>query len=270
MAAEKKSAFNEQRASSAASSKLSIFKNKKKYLIIAGSILTVIVIVGVGLFYFNYQKSQQLKNNPTLAAKNEEQTVIAKIGQLMELPTGEQPEMATVTDFTKLQSQPFFQGAKDGDILLVYTKAKEAILYDPGTNKIVRVGPINTTPQETANAASNTGSAGSGSNPAVAGASTTAGSQPLTVAVYNGTTIVGLASKTSDEIEKKMSNMRVVEETNASSTSYTQTKVIDLSGNNAQAAKQLATLLNGTVGSLPKGEVKPPSVVDLLVILGSE
>jgi LytR cell envelope-related transcriptional attenuator len=259
MATDKKSAFTVHKMPKS-SPKLPGFLKKKKYLVAAGSFLTVLVIVGIGLFYFNYQKNQQLQSNPTLTAQNEQQTLIAKVGQLMELPTGEQPTIATVSDITKLQSQPFFKNAKNGDIVLIYTKAKEAILYDPESNKIVQVGPINVSPKNTANAASNT---------AVAGASTKAKPQPVTVAIYNGTTVAGLAKKTEQVLAQKMPNATVVAETNASSSAYTQTKVIDLTGNNTAAVQQLATILKGTVTSLPAGE-KRPANADILVILGSQ
>jgi predicted ABC-class ATPase len=50
--------------------------------------------------------------------------------------------VATISDATKLKDQSFFVNAKNGDELLAYTKAMEAILYRPSINKIIAVAPI--------------------------------------------------------------------------------------------------------------------------------
>ncbi len=67
------------------------------------------------------------------------------ISRHMILPAGEQPELATVTDASKLQT-PFLRQARNGDKLLVYEKAGEAILYRPGIDRIVAVGPVDIQP----------------------------------------------------------------------------------------------------------------------------
>src|SRR6266567_3840470 len=68
--------------------------------------------------------------------------IVANVEKLTQVPTGEQPTIAKISDITKLNKQPFFEKAQNGDFVLIYTKAKEAILYDPNTNKVLRVGPI--------------------------------------------------------------------------------------------------------------------------------
>lgn len=67
----------------------------------------------------------------------------AKVGKLIVLPTDEKPTVATVTDASKVKDQTFFQNAKNGDVVLIYTKAQKAILYDPAENMIVEVGAVN-------------------------------------------------------------------------------------------------------------------------------
>lgn len=70
--------------------------------------------------------------------------VVARVGELIELPQGEVPTVATVTDPAKLKDQVFFQNAERGDQVLIYTKARKAYLYDPVRNKLREVAPITT------------------------------------------------------------------------------------------------------------------------------
>jgi hypothetical protein len=167
---------------------------------------------------------------------------------LIVLPTGEQPTIATVSDINKLRSQSFFTHARNGDKVLIYTKAQEAILYDPYANKIVEVGPVNMTQ----------------ATPTPIGPTLTP--VPVSVAIYNGTSTTGLANKIGLELSQKMSNVTITEKADARQT-YSSTIVVDLTGNNEPAALSLAKALRGQVGKLPKGEIKPADT-DLLVILG--
>jgi hypothetical protein len=82
-------------------------------------------------------------NQGAAAAQAEVDATVAKVGKLIALPTDEKPTVATVTDASKVNSQPFFQNAKNGDVVLIYTKAQKAILYSPAENKIVEVGAVN-------------------------------------------------------------------------------------------------------------------------------
>jgi hypothetical protein len=83
-------------------------------------------------------------------AASQTDAIIAEVGKLIELPQGETPTVATVSDPSKLKDQSFFANAKTGDIVLLYTTAREAYLYDPVENKLVEVAPITTgaTPQQ--------------------------------------------------------------------------------------------------------------------------
>ena len=86
--------------------------------------------------------------NPANVATSTQATqisdIIARVGALIELPQNEAPTIATVTDPSKLSDQTFFANAKTGDIVLMYTAAREAYLYDPQENKLVAVAPITT------------------------------------------------------------------------------------------------------------------------------
>lgn len=76
--------------------------------------------------------------------------VIERIGAIIQLPEG-QPQIAVVKDPQILaQNQVFFANAQVGDILVVYPTT--AILYRPGVNKIINIGPVQTNTTQAAGA----------------------------------------------------------------------------------------------------------------------
>ena len=84
-----------------------------------------------------------MKNYFTQKSGGDTTQVLMEVGKLTELPQGETPTIATVTDVKPLQSQEFFKDAQIEDKLLLFTKSKRAILYRPSTNKIIVVAPLN-------------------------------------------------------------------------------------------------------------------------------
>ena len=228
---------------------------KNPMLIGFGSAVAIVAVIGGAAFFLTQNSvSRSAAGNTVLGAQTERDDLVAKVGQLMELPGGEQPTVATVSDVSKLQGQKFFEHAKNGDKVLLYQNAKEAILYDPDANKIVQVSAIVAPENQARQAASSS---------AVPAAS------PVKVALYNGTTIPGLTKTVQEQLKQAAKNVTVTSRENASSSAYTKTLVIDLTGSHQADAEQLAGILKGTVGSLPAGEVKPEGA-DVLVILGKE
>ena len=213
------------------------------------SLIVVLAILAAGgiivsvYFYVQYQHSQQLLKNPTLAGQIEATDVVNRVSLLMELPKNEQPTIATVSDYKQLKDQSFFTNAVNGDKVLIYTKAKKAILYDPKMNKIVEVAPVNL---------------GAAANPTVS---------PVKVALYNGTATPAAVATIEQELKTKVNNITIATKTSAKG-DYTKNLVIDLTGKNGTSVSQLASLLNGEVSSLPTSEIKP-SNADILVIIGS-
>lgn len=106
-------------------------------------ILVGFVLAAGGSAYYFYKQYSVLKSDPQVFAKKDAAALIEKVGQLIVLPEGEEPTVATVSDPEKLKNQPFFANAKAGYKVLIYTNAKKAILYDPILNKIVEVAPLN-------------------------------------------------------------------------------------------------------------------------------
>lgn len=111
-----------------------------------------LAVVSVGAFgtaaysYHMYKQSEKqviALQNKKETAKLEADKTIAAVRKLIILPKDETPTIATVTDSKKLKSQSFFSKASNGDKVLIYTKAKKAILFNPTQNVVVEVAPVN-------------------------------------------------------------------------------------------------------------------------------
>jgi hypothetical protein len=215
---------------------------------IIGAVIVVVALIPSVYFYTRYQQAQARLTNPNLFATEETNSLIAKIGKLMVLPTGETPTLATVNDKDKLKDQPFFAKAENGDKVLIYTDAKKAILFRPSLNKIIDVAPININ--------------------ATGSASPTAAASPVSFVLRNGTDIVGLTKTYETQLTQIVSNAEVVDRDNAKNKDYSKSLLIDVSGKQGIDVSRLAQQLGLTVSTLPAGESTPSS--DFLIILGSD
>ena len=102
-------------------------------------ILVIAFLIASGSAIYFYIQFGGFKSNP----REEIEKVVERVGRHIVLPEGETPTVATVTDPEKLKDQVFFQKAKAGDKVLIYTNAKKAILYDPELDKIIEFAPLN-------------------------------------------------------------------------------------------------------------------------------
>ena len=102
-------------------------------------LLFIAAIVLAGYFY---KQLHALKNDPAKVTQEEVKALVEEVGKLIVLPTNEEPTIATVSDLSKLQAQPFFAKAELGDKVLIYQQAKQAFLYRPSTNQIIEVAPL--------------------------------------------------------------------------------------------------------------------------------
>lgn len=201
-------------------------------------------------FYTQYQHTKaQLEKTPQ-GTQEEAKRMVEKIGQLILLPQGEEPTMATVADTEKLTNQPFFTAAQNGDKVLVYAQAKKAILYRPSTHMIVDVASINV-------------SSPSAISPPESPPS------PVRIVLYNGTPTTGLTRTYETTLKEKVPAHVIVDRDNAKIRTYEDSMLIDLTGSQSARATELAALLEMEVGSLPAGETKPEGA-DFLLILGKD
>lgn len=117
-------------------------KSKNKMI----TLIIIILLCGVGFFAYRYSQSQKevkVLSNPQEAARQETAKITAAVSKLVQLPSGESPTLATVSDANKLKNQAFFANAQNGDKVLIFTQAKTAVLYRPSTNKVIEKAPIN-------------------------------------------------------------------------------------------------------------------------------
>lgn len=82
-------------------------------------VLAVIVIAALATsvyFYQQYQKSQEelekVKSNPEEIAKQEAKALVERVAQLVDLPSNEDPTVATVTDAKKTKKTTIFLHCK--------------------------------------------------------------------------------------------------------------------------------------------------------------
>ncbi|MFA5770627.1 MAG: LytR C-terminal domain-containing protein [Patescibacteria group bacterium] len=227
---------------------------KKKYFL---AILIALVLLSFSLtlyFYKKYQTAQKILQkqlNP-----DEREKLIAQVGKLIELPK-EEPTIANISDKEKLKDQSFFQNANNGDKVLIFTKAKKAILYRPSINKIIEVSQINLEASSSASVATPTSTP---ATPTITG--------NIKLAVYNGTKIKGLAAKKGDLITEKASNFEVVNIDNTVKDYYIN-MVVNLKKVSNNVIQQLNKIIPVKVVALPKGETAPADA-DLLLIIGKE
>lgn len=209
--------------------------------------LAVVGLIGAGYYYYQYHRALQLSSTTNLqkSAQAEVKQLVSQVGKLMDLPQGEDPTVATITDISKLKDQPFFAQAQNGDKVLIYTNSKKAILFDPKADKIIDVAPVNI-------------------------GSSSAQPTQARILLRNGTTVSELTSKTELAIQKAYPDANIVGKDKAATSTYTKTLVVYFNDGAKSAAQSLAQTLNASVSAtLPAGEAKV-SDADILVIIGKD
>lgn len=224
----------------------------------------IIIILGVGIIilglaYYKEHKANKALSSPEASAemaKKETTALLEKVGRLIRLPADEEPTIATVTDAASLaKEQVFYANAKNGDKVLVYFKAKKAIIYDPINDILVNVGPVflnedNTTKTEE-----------SAPIPEV---------KQINIEVRNGTRVSGKANELSEIIKKISPDFLVSKVGTATKRDYPAMVIVDFSkGDKAELINLLETNLNAkATKEMPDGEAS--SEAEILVIVGQK
>lgn len=97
-----------------------------------------LLVIGGAVALYIYDIPSQTPSQVASADEREEAAaLLAKIGEIVDLPQDEFPTVATVSDTSLLPKEPFFANAKRGDRVLIYLKAGRAYLYDPEAHKLI-------------------------------------------------------------------------------------------------------------------------------------
>ncbi len=69
--------------------------------------------------------------------------VVEKVDKLVNDLPESKPTIATIEDAKAIAEQDgFYEGSKNGDKVLIYTKEKRAIIYSPKSDKIIKDGSV--------------------------------------------------------------------------------------------------------------------------------
>lgn len=161
----------------------------------------------------------------------------------MALPKAEKPtDIIVIKDKEKLNTpattKVFYADVKNGDILVAYQKANQAVIYRPSENRIIKTDNYN---------------------------NFYAATYPVNLAIISPE---NAQSETEKLIIQKVLNINVVSK-QVPKGSITQSVVVDLTGTNAKAAKELADKLGIPVGQLPEGETKPEGATLVVIMANS-
>lgn len=221
---------------------------KKLTIIIAVSAIAIVALAFIPSYYF-YSQYQDLKKNSQETALAEARALTAKISRLIELPGGEEPVLATVSDKTKLKDQEFFTRSENGDKVLIYEKSRKAYLYRPSTNKLIEVTSLsmninNSIDQVKASEA-----------------------QQIKIIIRNGTAVSGLTNTYEQDVKLALPDAVILRRENASVSTYSSSVIIPVNQVVRAQAQELADSMGIQIADFPAGENRPNDA-DIVIILG--
>lgn len=200
-------------------------------LVLIGLLIAIILSLAGFALYTNAQY-QALKKNPSVASEDTNKAILSRLGKIMKLPDDETPQIAAVSDKSKLASDVFFKDADNGDYLIVYSKARRIIVFRDSKNQIINQGPF------TIN---------------------TAGK--VKVGLVQASSSAAAVQTVQQQIKDKLGDtLGVIDiaDTKAKGT-YRKTQVVDLTGGQrTDQAKTIASAVGGEViTKMPEGEAIP-------------
>lgn len=111
----------------------------QREIAMASAALAIVIALGLVAARYVRWRAQGSAAEPIQAELGK---VVDKVRRHVLLPQGEEPTIAVVSDIGPLRSQPFFAEARLGDYVLVYPKARRAVLYDPQADLVVNMAPL--------------------------------------------------------------------------------------------------------------------------------
>ena len=244
------------------------------------------VIIGIALFValsgylaYNYYSTQkelsEYKGNTDLRTLKENKEILENIKKQVLVPENEEPRIGVVKDAFRLRGQAFFARVENGDKVIIYDTDQLAVLYRPSTKKIIEVAQVKISDFDAAqNQLADTNQStspnyvlGDSEKRADDSKADEGAEEPARVAVYNGTTITGLAGKLSTYLKKELGDGAITTPKieNANGT-YENTIIIDVTGKYSETFSKVKSLLSAEVSEKPS-DVELPDV-DFVIIAG--
>ncbi len=115
------------------------FKKRLKLTVLG---LGILILVAVAIIAGTTRTSVDERLSRPDIDEKDSQTLIGRVGRLIDLPADEVPTIYTVSDKNNLSKQVIFRHAENGDKVLIYVKARRAILYRLSTDKVIDAGPV--------------------------------------------------------------------------------------------------------------------------------
>lgn len=238
------------------------------------SAVLIVSLIVAATSYAAYRKASESRPEGSEAER-----IAEHISAFMELPDGEVPTLAIVTDREKLADQEFFDLAENGDQVLIYERAKKALLFRPSTGRVMNVAPI----RDLNIAESDEAPEFAIEDPVVEGAvseklseSTSKEergkmfSNPARVALLNGSQTLGVTHPVEDSLEEQFGDdIEVVMKEAAENGEYSGTVVYDLAGIWGDESREIAQVLEGSIGEISPEAEAVPDDVDILVLIGN-
>lgn len=214
---------------------------RKLYIGIGVVVLIALIFAGGALTTAFFLKSGKPVDKAA-AARQETQELLSRVSRLIAVPS-EYPVVATVKDRSKL-TDPFFADAQNGDKVLIFNKAKKAILYRPSTDKIINAAISSfavPTPVKSA--------------------------EKVKLAVLNGTKIPGVAGGFEKLVSSSNSAVIVTQKANAVN-NYAQSIIVLQNPAFKAEAEKLAKTYNLKPAVFQSGE--KAWTEDIVVVLGED
>lgn len=238
-----------------------LFSNKP---ILIGTIVVLLIAIAGGAIYAISYFAEDAAGPQPLA--QEVEALLEEVGEIVVMPEDETPTVATVTDVEKLSTQPFFTNAQNGDKVIIFGNARQAILYRPSIKKIIAMSPIdaNSLPQ-----AQDAPQATDSATQAISVTPTP--KEKIKVVVMNSTKEAGLARKGGDLLDED--TFEIIASLNATG-EYDKTTVSTVNGgtiSDSDLNSIISTFskVKVTKTTLPSSEAAPAGA-DIVVILGSD
>ena len=207
---------------------------------LATALCTLLLLASVGYNAYQYLQIQDYRKNPTKAAQEEQARITELVRKHYQIPTystkdgdkdvtkEDTPQIATITDITKMKGQTFFDKAQNGDFIVVFPNTRLALIYREKSDQIVNSGPVAVDANQQAS--------------------------KLNVKIYGAAADRDAAEQAINTAFPGSTNISKLD----ASAKISSTVVVDVSGKNAVAAEQLAAKLkNAKVGSVPSGQATP-------------